>query len=308
MTNGNGNIVDANSGKIKKTVTAVVILLILAVAVFNSFTVVDAGHSGVVVTFGQVSDNVLSEGLHFKIPFVQQIVLVDNRVKKAEVSDASSASKDLQTVTSTISVNYKVLNSYSASVYKNIGMDYEAVIITPAVIECVKAVTAKFTAEELITNRQSVSDQMMELLKQKIGNYGIEIQIFNITGFEFTAEYNAAIEAKQTAQQNALKAEQDLQRIKVEAAQTITQAEAEAEAYRLKSEQLTPEIIISNYIEKWDGKLPTVVSGEGGTMMIDLTALLDQISNKGTSSGNTGYVPYTPVPENNTVYNTEPEE
>lgn len=307
MAANNANIIDSNSGKFKKTVTAVVILLILAVLAFSSFTVVNAGHSGVVVTFGQVSDSVLSEGLHFKIPFVQQIVLVDNRVKKAEVSDASSASKDLQTVTSTISVNYKVLNSYSASVYKNIGMDYEAVIITPAVIECVKAVTAKFTAEELITNRQSVSDQMMELLKQKIGNYGIEIQIFNITGFEFTAEYNAAIEAKQTAQQNALKAEQDLQRIKVEAAQTITQAEAEAEAYRLKSEQLTPEIIISNYIEKWDGKLPTVVSGEGGTMMIDLTALLEQISNKGTSSGNTGYVPYTPAPENNTVYTTEAE-
>ena len=203
-------------------------------------------------------------------------------------------------------MNYKVLNSYSANVYKNIGMDYESVIITPAVVECVKAVTAKFTAEELITNRQSVSDQMMELLRAKIGNYGIDIQIFNITGFEFTAEYNAAIEAKQTAQQNALKAEQDLQRIRVEAEQTIAQAEAEAEAYRLKSEQLTPEIIISNYIEKWDGKLPTVVSGEGGTMMIDLTALLNQISGKGTSSGSAVYgnTGYTSAQGSNTVSDT----
>ena len=297
--NNDGVVVDANGGKVQKIIITVVILFILLLVALNSFTTVSAGHSGVVTTFGKVSENVLQEGLHFKIPFVQNIVLIDNRVQKAEVSNASSASKDLQTVTSTIVVNYKVLNSYSASVYKNIGMDYESVIITPAVIECVKAVTAKFTAEELITNRQSVSDQMMELLRAKISNYGIDIQIFNITGFEFTAEYNAAIEAKQTAQQNALKAEQDLQRIRVEAEQTVAKAEAEAEAYRLKSEQLTPEIIISNYIEKWDGKLPTVVSGDSGTMMIDLTSLLDQMGSKGTSSGSTsgsytGYSSYTP--------------
>lgn len=294
--NTDGVVIDANGGKIQKIIITVVILFILLLVALNSFTTVSAGHSGVITTFGKVSENVLQEGLHFKIPFVQNIILIDNRVQKAEVSNASSASKDLQTVTSTIVVNYKVLNSYSASVYKNIGMDYESVIITPAVIECVKAVTAKFTAEELITNRQSVSDQMMDLLRAKISDYGIDIQIFNITGFEFTAEYNAAIEAKQTAQQNALKAEQDLQRIRVEAEQTVAKAEAEAEAYRLKSEQLTPEIIISNYIEKWDGKLPTVVSGEGGTMMIDLTSLLDQMGSK-TSSGNSasssGYTGYS---------------
>ncbi|MDE6596078.1 MAG: prohibitin family protein, partial [Oscillospiraceae bacterium] len=209
-------VIDANSGSVKKIVTAVIIIFLLIVVLLNSFTTVKAGHSGVVTTFGKVSEGVLSEGLHFKIPFIQNIILIDNRVQKAEAS-CSSASKDLQTVSSTIAVNYKVLNGYSASVYKNIGMDYESVIITPAIQECVKAVTAKFTAEELITNRQSVGDQMMDLLKEKIGEYGIEIQIFNITAFDFTDEYNAAIEAKQTAQQNALKAQQDLQRIKVEA-------------------------------------------------------------------------------------------
>lgn len=284
MSNEN-KVIDAGGKSVGRIITIVVVIAVIVIAVLNCFTVVTPGHSGVVVTLGDVSENVLSEGLHFKIPFIQQIVLVDNRVKKAEVSDASSASKDLQTVTSTIAVNYKVLNSYSAEIYQNVGMDYESLIITPAIQECVKAVTAKFTAEELITNRQNVSDQMMDLLNQKIGSYGIDVQIFNITGFEFTAEYNAAIEAKQTAQQNALKAEQDLQRIKVEAEQTVAKAEAEAEAYRLKSEQLTPEIIISNYIEKWDGKLPTVVSGDGGTMMIDLSALLEQMSGKSSSGG-----------------------
>lgn len=290
-------VIDANSGFIKKIVTAVIIIFVLLIILMNSFTTVKAGHSGVVTTFGKVSEGVLSEGLHFKIPFIQNIILIDNRVQKAEAS-CSSASKDLQTVSSTIAVNYKVLNGYSASVYKNIGMDYEEVIITPAIQECVKAVTAKFTAEELITNRQNVGDQMMDLLKEKIGNYGIDIQIFNITAFDFTDEYNAAIEAKQTAQQNALKAEQDLQRIKVEAQQTIEKAQAEAEAYRLKSEQITPEILISNYIEKWDGKLPTMVSGDGGNVMIDISELM-----KGISSGANAASSYVPpvsqsVPEN----------
>ena len=289
----NINVVDVNGKKVTKIVVTVIVLMVVLFLALNSFTTVKSGHSGVITTFGKVSDSVLSEGLHFKIPFVQDIVLVDNRVQKAEVA-CSAASKDLQTVSSTIAVNYKVLNSYSASVYKNIGMDYEEVIITPAIQECVKAVTAKFTAEELITNRQSIGDQMMELLKAKITEYGIDIQIFNITAFDFTAEYNAAIEAKQTAQQNALKAEQDLQRIKVEAEQTVAAAEAEAEAYRLKSEQITPEIILMSYIEKWDGKLPTVASGDSGSMMLDITTLMDEINS--TSAG----AVKSSVPSNNT--------
>lgn len=286
----NEKIVNANAGAVKKSVTAVIVVLVLLVLILNSFTTVSAGHSGVVTTFGEVSETVLAEGLHFKIPFIQKIILIDNRVQKSEAT-CTAASKDLQTVSSTIAVNYKVLNSFSANVYKNIGMDYESVIITPAIQECVKAVTAKFTAEELITKRQSIGDQMMELLKEKISTYGIEIQIFNITSFDFTDEYNAAIEAKQTAQQNALKAQQDLQRIKVEAEQTIERAQAEAEAYRLKSEQLTPEILISNYIEKWDGKLPTVVSGDGGTMMIDISELMGNLGKNGNTSGTSNYVP-----------------
>lgn len=287
-------VVNANGGAVKKIVITVVVVFILVILLLASFTSVKAGHSGVVTTFGKVSDQVLGEGLHFKIPFIQQIILVDNRVQKAEVA-CSAASKDLQTVSSTIAVNYKVLNSYSAEVYKNIGLDYESIIITPAIQECVKAVTAKFTAEELITNRQAIGDQMMELLKAKINSYGIDIQIFNITAFDFTAEYNAAIEAKQTAQQNALKAEQDLQRIRVEAEQTIAEAEAEAEAYRLKSEQITPEIILMNYIDKWDGHLPSVVSGDS-SMMLDLTSLLQEVKGK-SAQNNTAPVYTAPVTE-----------
>lgn len=272
-----GKTVNVNPGGKGKVVAGVIIAVIVVILAANSFTTVSAGHSGVVLTFGEVSDQVLGEGLHVKIPFIQQIIQIDNRVQKAEV-DCSSASKDLQTVTSTIALNYKVRNESSAEIYRNVGPSFEQIIVAPAIQECVKAVTAKYTAEQLITERQTIGDQMKALLGEKINSYGLEIEIFNIISFEFTAEYNAAIEAKQTAQQNALKAEQDLQRIKVEAEQTVAKAEAEAEAYRLKSEQITPQMIAMEYIDKWDGKLPAVSGGDSSSMLIDISEIISQMN------------------------------
>lgn len=278
------------TGKIVGGVIAAAAVIIIAL---SSFTSVEAGHSGVVLTFGKVSEAVLSEGLHVKIPFIQQIIQIDNRVLKAEV-DCSSASKDLQTVSSTIALNYRVRNEASARIYKEVGPSYESVIINPAIQECVKAVTAKYTAEQLITERQQISDQMKELLNDKISSYGLELEIFNIIAFEFTDEYNAAIEAKQTAQQNALKAEQDLQRIKVEAEQTVAQAQAEAEAYRLKSEQITPQMIAMEYIDKWDGKLPTVAGGDSSSMLIDISEIINEMNTAAAPSKTTA-APTAPV-------------
>ena len=280
------DVIDVKTGsKAGKIVAAVIVLLIVVIIGCGAFTTVRAGHTGVVVTFGKVSSSVLGEGLHLKIPFIQQVVQIDNRVQKAEV-DCSSASKDLQTVTSTIALNYKVRNSSSADIYQNVGPDFESIIVSPAIQECVKAVTAKYTAEQLITERQSIGDQMKDLLGEKINSYGIDIEIFNIITFEFTDEYNAAIEAKQTAQQNALKAEQDLQRIKVEAEQTVAKAQAEAEAYRLKSEQITPQMIAMEYIDKWDGKLPAVAGGDSSSMLIDISQIIAQMEET-AGNGNT---------------------
>lgn len=280
------DVIDVKTGsKAGKIVAAVIVLLIVVIIGCGAFTTVRAGHTGVVVTFGKVSSSVLGEGLHLKIPFIQQVVQIDNRVQKAEV-DCSSASKDLQTVTSTIALNYKVRNSSSADIYQNVGPDFESIIVSPAIQECVKAVTAKYTAEQLITERQSIGDQMKDLLGEKINGYGIDIEIFNIITFEFTDEYNAAIEAKQTAQQNALKAEQDLQRIKVEAEQTVAKAQAEAEAYRLKSEQITPQMIAMEYIDKWDGKLPAVAGVDSSSMLIDISQIIAQMEET-AGNGNT---------------------
>lgn len=286
------DVIDVSKRITGRLIGGIIAAAAVLIVGMSAFTTVDAGHSGVVLTFGEVSPVVLGEGLHLKIPFIQQVIQIDNRVLKAEV-DCSSASKDLQTVSSTIALNYRVRNEASAKIYKEVGPSYESVIINPAIQECVKAVTAKYTAEQLITDRQVISDQMKELLNEKISGYGLELQIFNIISFEFTAEYNAAIEAKQTAQQNALKAEQDLQRIKVEAEQTVAKAEAEAEAYRLKSEQITPQMIAMEYIDKWDGKLPAVAGGDSSSMLIDISEIIKEME---SGSGNTSSEPRVSAP------------
>lgn len=146
---------------------------------------------------------------------------------------------------------------------KNVGSDFTNVIVNPAIQECVKSIAAKYTAEQLITNRAVVSTEMEESISQKINPYGLSIEVFNIVNFDFSEEFNKAIEAKQTAQQAALKAEQDLARIKVEAEQTVEKAKAEAEAYKLKNEQITDKVIMMEFIDKWDGELPKVASDAG---------------------------------------------
>ena len=274
----------------KKTIklkprTFLMILAAIAVLItgFSSFTVVPAGHTGVVSRFGAVQEGILTEGLHLKIPFVESVTTIDNRVNVVETS-FTAASKDLQTVTGAVSVNYRISPDSSATVYRNFGLSVESTLVVPAVPECIKAVTARYSAEELITMRQTVSDEIKESIDEKIRPYGLYVEVFNITDFSFSEEFNAAIEAKQTAQQNALKAEQDLQRVKIEAEQEIEQAKAEAESYRLKNEQLTDMILLSDWIEKWDGHLPTVTGGDGSSMMLDISGLLEAYEQSGGST------------------------
>ncbi len=271
-----GKVIDADINgigkKIKNIVIAVVVILVAIILLTQTFVTVEAGHTGVVLTFGKADSGVLSEGLHAKIPFVQKIVIIDNRVLKTDV-DSTSASKDLQTISTTVSLNYRVSPDQSAEIYKNVGVNFDDVIVRPAVQECVKAVTARFTANELIANRQTVSQQMEDELAKKINDYGLKIEVFNIINFEFSDEFNAAIEAKQTAQQQALKAEQDLARVKIEAEQEIEKAKADAEAYRLKNLEITDKMLKMEYINKWDGHLPTVISD--GTNILDISGILD---------------------------------
>ena len=259
---------------VKIAVIAVCAILVVGVAI-SCFTVVQAGHTGVVLTFGAVEDTELGEGLHFKIPFIQRVVQMNNRTQKIE-TEGSSSSKDLQIISYVVAVNYHVNDDSSASLYQNVGTDYGSVIIVPAIQESIKAVTAQYTAEELITKRQTVGEQIKDALSEKINQYGITVEIFNIVDFDFSEEFNAAVEAKQTAQQNALKAEQDLARIEVEAQQKITQAEAEAESIKLIQDALAKSPDYVDYIKwsKWNGELPTVMGDSD--ILLNMDALKNE--------------------------------
>ena len=212
----------------RKFIIIGVLALFVVVIAANCFTIVDAGHTGVVVTLGKVNEGVLQEGLHIKAPFIQRVVKIDNRIVKLEV-DTEAFSKDLQTVATTLAINYRVDTSKSYSIYKNIGANYETVLVAPAVNEVLKAITAQYTAEESVTNRSLISDGLIKGLNEKLNNIGLYITDVNIINFDFSEAFIAAIEEKQVAQQQLLKAETEKQT-------AITNAEAEAETTRIKAE------------------------------------------------------------------------
>lgn len=277
-------------------IIATIVVLIIAISVFTScFTVVPAGHTGVVVNMGRVSETVLQEGFHFKAPFVQEIVQIDNRVVKLEVA-TDAFSKDLQTVSTVLAVNYRIAKDMSYSIYKEIGSEFEEVLVTPAVNEVLKAVVAQYTASDLVASRSEVSVKLDEELNEKLNSWGIFIEDLNIIDWDFSAEYIAAVEAKQVAEQNLIKtqteqqeqiviaeAEAEKKRIaaqadsdsaiiaaKAEAERIRIEAEATAEANRTIAESLNEAVLQNKTIEKWDGQLPRVTLGEGSTPMISV--------------------------------------
>lgn len=272
-----------NKKTTKIIIIAAVIVVLAAIVLMNSFTVVDAGHTGVLVTLGKVNETVLQEGIHMKIPFIQQCVKIDNRIVKLEVQ-TEAFSKDLQSVMTTLAINYRVDTSKSYSIYKNIGANYEAVLVTPAVNEVLKAITAKYTAEESVTNRALISDGLVDGLNDKLNNIGLYVTDVNIINFDFSEAFITAIEEKQVAQQKLLKAETEKQtaiknaeadaetiRIKAnaEADQIKIKANAEAEANKTIAASLTPQVIENKKLEKWDGVLPKVTGGASTFVSVD---------------------------------------
>ncbi|GAB4490804.1 MAG: prohibitin family protein [Thermodesulfovibrionales bacterium] len=266
-------VIDVNFDKVKGKVgkpiktTLLVIIVLIVFFLLNPFVIIGAGERGVVLNFGAVQPNVLDEGLHFRIPIMQRVVRVDVKVHKSETG-AEAASKDLQDIKSTIAVNYHIQADKANWVYQNIGDSFKERIIDPAVQEVVKAITAKYNAVELITQREKVRDEIKSLLKSRLLNYSIIVDDFSIVNFKFSQQFEQAIEAKQTAEQFALKAQRDLDRIKIEAEQKIASAKAEAESLRLQKENVTAQLIqlrkieaTIKAIEKWDGHLPKISSG-----------------------------------------------
>ena len=279
-----------NPRGVTRWLLAAFVLFLLLLLAFRSFTIVEAGHRGVVLQLGAVQPYVLEEGLHFVVPFIQTVVPVEVRVQKAESSQVS-ASRDLQTVTTTVAVNYHLEYSTVNLLYQNVGLEYKNRIVDPAISEALKAVTAQYTAEELISRRSEVSAKVKDALMVKLGQYHMVLDEINITEFKFSEEYDRAIEQKQIAEQQALKAKLDLERVKVEKEQEITRAEAQAEALRLQKQEVTPELIQLRQIEaqlkaieKWDGRLPSVTGGAVPFIQIDVPAAVPAPAASGSSA------------------------
>lgn len=253
--------------KIGKIILGTFGTICLIILLFGFFYTIPAGHRGILLTFGKPNDIAMNEGLGFKMPLAQKVIKMEVRTQKIEVP-ASSASLDLQSVDTTIALNYHLLPESVPKLYKEIGTDYRSRIINPIIQETVKSVTAKYKAEELITKRQSVRDDIKNVLRERLQTSSIILDDFNIVNFQFSAEFNKAIEEKVTAEQLKLKAERDLERIVIEKEQKITQAQAEAESLRLQKQEVTQELIQLRQIEmmmsaiaKWDGKMPEATSG-----------------------------------------------
>jgi len=261
---------EAFQAMIKRVPTRVMVItgvIFFILIFFRPWVQVGAGQRGIVLNFGAVEKKVLDEGLHFRIPVMQDVVLMDVKVQKAE-TDAAAASADLQDVTSRVALNYHIVPEQANVVYQKIGVQFKERIIDPAILEVVKAVTAKYTAEELITKRPAVSEAMRRNLMDRLIVNNIAVDAFSIVTFSFSKVFTEAIESKQTAEQLALKAKRDLDRIKIEAEQKITTARAEAESLRLQRANISPDLIElrkieanMKAIEKWNGILPQVTGG-----------------------------------------------
>lgn len=275
----------AGNFAVGRIVGMIVLLVVLLVLIGGSVVVVEAGQTGVVLTFGRVSPVVLQEGIHFKIPFAQNVIAINNRIVKTEVN-TEAFSKDLQTVSTVIAVNYHINKSSSAELYKQVGLGYDDVLVIPAINEVLKAVTANYTAQQLVSSRGDVSILLDENLNTKLNAYGVIIDDLNIINWDFTEEYISAIEAKQVAEQNLIKTrteqEQALVIANTEAQKQVIAAQAEAnkiillanataESNMTIANSLSDMLIRFETLRKWDGKLPKVTGG--ANTFVDIGAL-----------------------------------
>ena len=252
--------------------------LILVFAAMTCFYTVDDKQQAVVTTFGKVTD-VTEAGVHFKLPW-QEVVKMDNRVQK-ETLDMTCFSSDIQEVTMKYTVNYQISKQDAMTIYKTIGIDYYNTVIAPCITESVKIVTARYNAEELISSRSNMAVEIEGELQEKLLQYNIELVGTSIEDMDFTDAFTDAVEAKQVAEQNKLRAETEaeqrvieanaaaeIKKVEADAAayQTLTRAEAEAKANREIAESLTQSLIDYTYAQAWDGKLPTFMTGENGVL------------------------------------------
>lgn len=241
------------------------VVIIVLTVVLSCFSTVPTGYIGIRTRFGKAQDGVIQEGLVFKTPIIERIVKIDCRTKKIETTSEAST-KDLQTVNASIAVNYNVDKETVGKLYREIGNDYENIIISPAILESIKSSMAKYTAEELITKRSEVSEMILKTLVSKISKRGISITEFNITNIEFSYEYNQAIEAKAVKQQEVITAKAELEKQEIQNKKEISIAEKDAKVMELQNKKITDKTlklkrleVMQSMIDKWNGVVPNTM-------------------------------------------------
>lgn len=259
---------EQSTKKIIRWVVIGIVALFLLITICNSFKTIPTGYVGVKTRFGQVQSTMLNEGMNFKIPYIEKIVLIDCRTQKTEYTMEAS-SKDLQKISNfRVAINYNISKDTANQLYKSVGVDYKSIIVEPAIQEAMKATIANYTAEELITKRNEVSAFALEELFNKLQDTGIQLTSLNILDLSFSPEFDAAVEEKQIVEQQTQKAQYELEKAKVENEKKIEDAKAEAEVMRQQNEQITESYLklkeIENQkamIEKWNGTLPSTMAG-----------------------------------------------
>lgn len=292
--------------ELKKNAKMAATIFLLVIGFFTllgSVVVIQAGTTGVLLQFGQIQ-NTLQPGIHFVIPVISEVHVMNMQTQKYEV-ETEAASQDLQNVYTNITINYHISNNDLApqDIYKGFRGDIESRLIAPLTHEIVKATTAKFSAPDLIQKRETVKANIEENLKERLLPYGIEVQEVSITNFDFSPEFNAAIEAKvvieQQKQQAQLELEQkqiDVQKLVVEqnatamaqiiqanatATSTILKAQGDATAILLKAQAqkqaielvnsvISPEYVQYTYATQWDGALPYFMGSSQPNMFFNM--------------------------------------
>ena len=259
-----------------KKIAVIGVVLACLIVVAGSTGIVGAGERGVLLRFGAVTETIKDEGLYFKIPFAEEVRLMSIQIQKYPVS-VSALSKDLQQVTTEVTLNYQLNAGSVGEIYRTMRQDYENRVIQPYMQEAVKSTTADFNAEELITQRPQVKEELQNLMTERLAPLGTVVVQLSITDFQFSSTFQESIEAKVKAVQQALEAENALRRVEFEAQQAITRAKAEAKGLELQKAQITEQLLALRRIEvqgraidKWNGVMPTVVTSGGPVPMLDV--------------------------------------
>lgn len=243
-------------------------LLCLITLLLTPCVIINAGERGVLMKFGEVQNQILGEGLHLIIPVVNTVKKLSIRVQKQEIS-AEASSKDLQNVFADVALNWHIIPQETNVIFQEIGDEQNVVIriISPAVEEVLKAVIAKYTAEEIITKRGEVKSGVDDALSTRLGSYHVAVDDISLVHVHFSERFDEAVEAKQIAEQEAKRAEFIALKATKEAEAKVNLAKGEAETHRLLRDGLTPEILQRQALEKWNGKLPLIVSKEAPKLL-----------------------------------------